>query len=537
MNKKNFLRTPISYLSLGLLSMTLAFTACDDDTGGDPVMEEPTGSLNVGDQFIAETNNRVVVEQVTLSQDGWVVIHRGNGSNSPVVPDIISEPEFLEAGTHTDVMVEIKEGEEVATDEQLWVMLHTDTGQEEVYEFAGGDTPDQPITDSNGNMVMSPLMNSYTFNENTENKMFPLVEVEGSGINGTATMYRAARGDGAYVVLDVEGTPAGGVHPAHIHDGVAGSGGSVAVPLNNVDGDEGRSVTFVDAQSYDELLTYNGYVNVHLSAEDLTVVSTGNIGANGSALTGETKVYTLEERAVEGVNGTATFWELEDGSALVQLMLEGTPADGMHPAHIHVNSAAEGGGIAISLNPVNGSSGRSATFVDMFDEGSPDRAGEAVTYAELLDYNGYINVHMSAEDLGTIVAQGDIGGNELTGESAAYDLTSTDEATDVNGTVTFNQRKNGNTLVSIDVDNTVAGMMHPAHIHEGKVGDNGAIAFPLNDIDGTTGMSMTSIRANAAGTEVSYDELLNFAGYLNVHMSAADLGTVVATGNTGASVE
>lgn len=537
MNKQNFLRKPISYLSLGLLSMTLAFTSCDDDNGGDPVIEEPTGSLNVGNQFVAETNNMLVVEQVTLSQDGWVVVHRDNGSNAPVVPDIISEPTYLEAGTHSDVMVEFKEGEEVAPDEQLWVMLHTDTGQEEVYEFAGGDTPDQPITNSSGNIVMSSLMNSYTYTESTQNKMYPLVEVDGSGVNGTATFYRAARGNGAYVVLDVEGTPAGGDHPAHIHDGTAGSGGPIAVPLNNVDGDEGMSVTFIDAQSYDELVTYSGYVNIHLSPDDLSVVSTGNIGANGSALTGETMAYTLEERAVEGINGTATFWELEDGSALVQLMLEGTPEGGSHPAHIHVNSAAEGGDIAISLNPVNGTSGNSYTFVEMFDANSPDRAGEAVTYGELLDYNGYINVHLSADDLGTIVAQGDIGGNELTGESTAYELASTDAATDVNGTVTFNERKNGNTLVTIDVANTVAGMMHPAHIHEGVTGSGGPIAISLNSVNGDNGMSMTNVAANDAGEAVTYDELLTYNGYVNVHLSADNLATVVSSGNVGANAE
>ena len=539
MKRENFFKKRLSLLSL-VLAMGLAFTACDDDSDT-PEIEDPTGSLSVGDQFIAETDNMVMVDQVTLSQDGWVVVHRSNGSNAPVVPDIISEPEFLEAGNHTDVMLSLKEGEEVAVDEQLWIMLHTDTGQEEVYEFNGSGTPDQPITDQSGNIVMTSIMNSYTYTESTENKIYPLVGVNGSGINGTATFYRAAAGDGAYVVLDVEGTPAGGNHPAHIHEGMAGSGGEIAVPLNNVNGDDGMSVTFIGDQTYEELLAYNGYVNVHVSPEDLTVVSTGNIGANGSALTGETYEYALEERAVEGINGTATFWELENGAALVELMLQGTPEGGTHPAHIHMNSALEGGDIAISLNPVNGTTGQSFTFVDMFDETSPDRAGEAVTYEELLNYNGYINVHLSPEDLGTIVAQGDIGGNELTGESTEYSLESTDEATDVNGTITLNERKNGNTLAVINVANTVPGMMHPAHIHEGVTGSGGPIAISLNPVDGDTGMSMTNIMAFDAamneGAAITYSELLEYNGYVNVHLSPEALATVVASGNVGSNVE
>lgn len=251
-------------------------------------------------------------------------------------------------------------------------------------------------------------------------------------------------------------------------------------------------------------------------------------------------MYTLEERAVEGINGTATFRELEDGSALVELMLEGTPEGGTHPAHIHVNSAVEGGGIAISLSPVSGTSGQSFTFVDMFDEDSPDRAGEAVTYAELLNYDGYINVHRSPDDLGTIIAQGDIGGNELTDESTVYTLESISETTDVSGTVTFNERKNGNTLVVIDVENTIAGSMHPAHIHEGVAESGGPIAISLNPVDGDTGISRTHVEAFDEdfneGEAISYSELLTYNGYVNVHLSPDDL-TVISTGNIGANAE
>lgn len=534
------------------------FTACKDDEGPTtpPVGEEHTGSVAVSDQFIAETSNMVVIDEVTLSQDGWVVVHRDNGSNAPEVPDIISEPAFLTAGTHNDVMLELQEGEEVETGEQLWVMLHDDSGQSEVYEFEGGtDSEDQPILNAAGDPVVASLVNDYTFTDNTESTMYPLYEVEGSGVSGMATFYRAARGDGAYVMLDLEGTPEEGMHPAHIHVNSAEEGGGIAISLTTVDGNTGESITFVssfdeegadragEAVTYDELLAYNGYINVHESPENLgNVVAQGNIGDNASALTGESKEYTLNERAVEGINGTATFWELEDGSAFVRLRLDGTPEDGTHPAHIHVNSAAEGGGIAISLSPVSGSSGQSFTFVEMFDEGSPDRAGEPVTYDELLEYDGYINVHLSPEDLATIVAQGDIGGNELTGEAAEYSLASTDEATDVNGTVTFRERQNGNTLVEINVDNTVAGMEHPAHIHEGETGSGGGIAISLNPVDGDSGMSTTNVRAfdgadmeMNAGDPVSYSELLEYNGYVNVHLSPEDLATIVASGNIGAN--
>jgi hypothetical protein len=86
-------------------------------------------------------------------------------------------------------------------------------------------------------------------------------------------------------------------------------------------------------------------------------------------------------------------------------MLSGTPDGGEHPAHIHFNSAAEGGGIAFTFNPVNGTTGMSRTNVSSLNDGT------AFTYSNIADFDGYINVHLSADDLGTIVAQGDIGQN------------------------------------------------------------------------------------------------------------------------------
>ena len=86
-------------------------------------------------------------------------------------------------------------------------------------------------------------------------------------------------------------------------------------------------------------------------------------------------------------------------------MLVNTPDGGMHPAHIHNNSAAVGGGIAFTFNTVNGDTGMSKTNVAMLDDDT------AFGYADLLTFDGYINVHLSATQLGTIVGQGNIGSN------------------------------------------------------------------------------------------------------------------------------
>ena len=60
------------------------------------------------------------------------------------------------------------------------------------------------------------------------------------------------------------------------------------------------------------------------------------------------------------------------------------------------------------------------------------------------------------------------------------------------------------------------------------------VAF--NEVDGTTGMSMTNIVALDDETAITYEQLLEFNGYINVHLSMAELATVVAQGNIGVNV-
>ena len=52
----------------------------------------------------------------------------------------------------------------------------------------------------------------------------------------------------------------------------------------------------------------------------------------------------------------------------------------------------------------------SMTNVAAFDAAEGEDP-EMVSYDALIEYNGYINVHLSAEELATLIAQGNIGAN------------------------------------------------------------------------------------------------------------------------------
>ena len=124
----------------------------------------------------------------------------------------------------------------------------------------------------------------------------------------------------------------------------------------------------------------------------------------------EFTTYTLAEVGDSGVSGTATFTKVNETSTEITVQLTGTMSGGDHPMHIHMNDAATGGAIAITLNNVNGGTGLSTTTVTKFnDEG--DVTGAAINYEGLIEYDGYINVHLSPTELTTVVAQGNIGSN------------------------------------------------------------------------------------------------------------------------------
>ncbi|NJW52459.1 DUF7282 domain-containing protein [Salinimicrobium oceani] len=142
-----------NYLFIPLFAISLGFTACSDDDDNidpDPILD-PTGSLAVEDQMLE--SNMLTINNVSMSADGWVVIHRDNGSGGPMVPEIISVPQMVEAGESMDVMVQLKEGETVEDGETLWAMLHTDDGIIGTYEFNGSNGLDAPIMDEADNVV------------------------------------------------------------------------------------------------------------------------------------------------------------------------------------------------------------------------------------------------------------------------------------------------------------------------------------------------------------------------------------------------
>lgn len=102
-------------------------------------------SITVSNQSIK--NGTVTIDEVVAAEDGWLVVHiNEDGGPGPVIGHAA-----VEAGTNTDVQVEIDELEATTT---LFAMLHVDAGTAGEYEFPGDDVPEQ---NQEGEVVVVPF--------------------------------------------------------------------------------------------------------------------------------------------------------------------------------------------------------------------------------------------------------------------------------------------------------------------------------------------------------------------------------------------
>lgn len=406
-----------------------------------------------------------------------------------------------------------------------------------------GSNSDAEVVESDLTPVDNPKTKEYMLEANQNGGLLP------DGVD-TVTTFEELTSSKTLVKLDlVEGTTGTPLsHPAHIHFNNVVEGGDIAFflgPVDGLDGSTGTSYAIVD-ESVDFLDSFDGYINIHESNSNLgAIVSQGNIGANADLTTLRKASFDLGAVSngglvPSGVNGTATFWELNDEETVVTLNLEeSTGAPVVHPSHIHLNSVAVGGGIEFYLTPIDGS-----------DPGASSARIIKESFDTLIEFDGYINIHESVENLGIILSQGNIGSNanveiELgldtvaDPQSITYDLNAAaNEGTffpnGVAASATFGEITEDLTIVTFDLETegaTGTAKSHPAHIHENSVDEGGDIAWYLGAIDATD----PDCRSSMLIAE-SFGTLSDFDGYINVHERLANLSAILSQVNIGSNV-
>jgi hypothetical protein len=263
-----------------------------------------------------------------------------------------------------------------------------------------------------------------------------LNELNDSGISGTATL--TDNGDGTTTVeIEVDGATGG--HPAHIHEGTCDDlNPNPQYPLASVD-ENGLSETDVDV-SLDDLLASPYAINLHESDTNLGVyVACGEIVASddsadtsddsGDAASDDeasTLTIDLNELNDSGVSGSATLTDNGDGTTTVEIEVDGATGD--HPAHIHEGTCDD-----LDPNPQYpltnvDADGLSSTEVN-------------VSLDDLLASPHAINIHLSADNIATYVACGNIEagtGGETTDTSTEGNTTSNGTGGTTEGNTTSN---------------------------------------------------------------------------------------------------
>lgn len=136
-------------------TLVIGLSACSDENDDQLTIPSPSlATLEANSQVTSQ--NWIEVQLADVPTNGWIVIHADNGNNGPLVPAIISEPTFVEAGSNSSVMVALASDASIMDGEIVWVMLHEDTGMPLQYEFDGSNSLDSPFM-ANGEMVMTSI--------------------------------------------------------------------------------------------------------------------------------------------------------------------------------------------------------------------------------------------------------------------------------------------------------------------------------------------------------------------------------------------
>jgi hypothetical protein len=113
------------------------------------------------------------------------------------------------------------------------------------------------------------------------------------------------------------------------------------------------------------------------------------------------QVYNLMAVNGSGITGTATFTRDSNSNTTILIELANTNTE-EHPASVHLNSAAEGGPIIITLEPCTCLV--STTVVTQLVDGTP------IDFDKLLNLDGHVIIQESNANPG-VVATVDIGTN------------------------------------------------------------------------------------------------------------------------------
>lgn len=128
--------------------------------------------------------------------------------------------------------------------------------------------------------------------------------------------------------------------------------------------------------------------------------------------------------------------------------------------------------------------------------------------------------------------------SEFTGNQVTYALQPGSQYS-VSGTVTLKEKKDGSTVVLVDLSGTSGDSKYPVHLHLGDLSVTGApVAALLSPLAANVGKSETNVAQLADETKITYADFVKLKACIKVHLSDSgpSKDVILAAGNVGAAV-
>lgn len=305
---------------------------------------------------------------------------------------------------------------------------------------------------------------------------------------------------------------------AHIHTGEIGTNGPVLVGLEQSMTDENvwstPANTAINAEVFEILANGGHYVNVHTpsqpSGELRGQILTDNFVFTSFTLSGDQEVPSVMTDA----SGEAwALIDLDDFSVDIKVLTSGVPD--ATAAHIHTGRIGFNGGVLAGLEQSESNENMWMTSSDLMID--------AETFAVLASGGHYINIHTPANESGELRGQILTQGNVLVtfGLDGEQEVPSVMTEAMGYGYAIVNTSNFAVELavVTSGVDDATA-----AHIHTGRIGENGPVlaALEQNADDVSVWQSPSDLMIDAE----TFAVLASGGHYVNVHTPTVESGEI-----------
>lgn len=229
----------------------------------------------------------------------------------------------------------------------------------------------------------------------------------------------------------------------------------------------------------------------------------GPVGPQGEAgpVTTDAVAIALMQTNSSGQSGVAL---LTPHGSQTKIDIVISPAsDVPQPVHLHAGSCDEQGPVDIGLNDIV--DGRSSTVID-------------ASLPEIRQGLNYINVHLSADEISTFVACGDV---PVAGHTVTFPLNADNDSSQ-SGVATLWMMGEDQTAVVISAAPSPEAVSQPVHIHSGSCVELGGVEVGLNNV--VDGMSVTHV-------DRPLSDFLTGGFAINMHKSVPEISVYTTCGD------